>query len=328
MISPEVPRERGANPPSGNDAARDAGESADDQEFVIRQDVRLVRADVQVTQRDRVVTGLTRSDFTLLDEGVKTEITEFGLASDPLDILLLLDVSGSMTAHLYEVSRAAGVALEKLETVDRTGVMVFSKVTKLLNPLTHDREAVVTSLRSLARLPGMGAGTAINASIMSALQVFQTDATQGGFDPRRRRAILILTDNWGLNYKLPDRVVLEALHTESISLHAIVVGRVQKPKGRWGEMIDDDLAEEIDFSPSNIFRLAEETGGDVFLDIKKDQGLAEVLSRIRNRYSLYFKPPPGARQGQFRKITVGLSPEAARTHRRAELRARAGYYAN
>lgn len=285
-----------------------------------------MRADVQVTQKDRVLTGLSRTDFLLLDEGRPAEITEFGLESDPLDVLLLLDVSGSMTAYLYEVSRAAGVALQELQPADRVGVMIFSKEAKQLNALTADRAEVVTTLRSLTRLPGMGAGTAVNASIMQAVEAFRADEVAGNYDPRRRRAILILTDNWGLNYKLPDRVVLRALHQNSISLHAIVVGRIQKPKGKWGEESNDDLAEEIDFSPANVFRLARETGGDVFLDLKKDQGLPEVLSRIRSRYSLYFKPSADARAGTFRKITVQLQGQAARANKNAEVRARAGYY--
>ncbi len=275
-----------------------------------------------------MVSGLARGDFSLLDEGVPTEITDFGLESDPLDVMLLLDVSGSMTAYLYEVSRAAGVALEQLEPADRVGVMIFSKEAKVLDVLTNQRASIITTLRSLTRLPGMGAGTAINASILQAVDAFRADAAQNGVDARRRRAILIMTDNWGLNYKMPDRVVLRALHEQSISLHAIVVGRVQKPKGKWGEEVDDDIAEQIDFSPANVYRLARDTGGDIFLDLKKDQGLPEILSRIRSRYSLYFKPAPGSSTAGFRKITVTLTGQAARTHRNAEVRARAGYYAH
>ncbi len=285
-----------------------------------------MRADVQVTQKERIVSGLSKTDFLLLDEGRPAEITEFGLESDPLDVMLLLDVSGSMTAYLYEVSRAAGVALEQLEPTDRVGVMIFSKDAKQLNELTSERADVVATLRSLTRLPGMGAGTAINASILTAVEAFRADAAQKGYDARRRRAILIMTDNWGLNYKMPDRVILRALHEQSISLHAIVVGRVQKPKGKWGEEPDDDLAEQIDFSPANVYRLARDTGGDVFNDLKKDRGLAEILNRIRNRYSLYFKPAQATREGVFRKITVSLTGQAARNHKNAEVRARAGYY--
>ncbi len=293
--------------------------------FVIRQDVRLVRADVQVTEKDRVVRGLSASDFAVLDNGMPVPIAGFGEESDPVDLLMLLDVSGSMTSYLYEVSRAAGVALEQLTPDDRVGVMVFSKQGKLLNALTKNRPDVLTTLRSLTRLPGMAAGTGINASIMDAVKSFKDDAAAGNYDPRHRRAILILTDNWGLNYKLPDRLVLRSLHEENISLHAIVVGRVQKPKGKWAEA-DDDLAEELDFTPANVFRLADDTGGDIFTNLSKDGGLAEILGRIRTRYSLYFKPPAGVPAGSYRKIEVKLAGAAAREYRKATVRARAGYF--
>ncbi|MCZ2156114.1 MAG: VWA domain-containing protein [Bryobacterales bacterium] len=303
----------------GNASGTEAGE------FVIREDVRLVRADVQVADKGQIVDGLTQSDFVLFDNGRATPITDFGEETDPVDLVMLLDVSGSMTSYLQEVSRAAGVALNQLMPEDRVGVMIFSKQGKLLNGLTSERADVLTSLRSLTRLPEMAAGTAINASIMDAIKIFEEDAAAGNYDARRRRAILILTDNWGLNYKMPDRRVLRELQEQSISLNAIVVGRVQKPTAGWKEA-DDDLAEELDFSPANVFRLAEETGGEIFTSLEKDKGLGEILSRIRTRYSLYFKPPANAAPGTFRKIRVELAGAAARAHRKAEIRVRAGYF--
>lgn len=311
--------------PDSTPAAPAAASGAEETDFVIRQDVRLVRVDVQVTDKDRVVRGLSIDDFALLDNGIPTPVTDFGEESDPVDLMMLLDVSGSMTSYLYEVARAAGVALEQLTPDDRVGVMIFSKQGKLLNELTKNRPDVLTTLRSLTRLPGMAAGTAINASIMDAVQTFKDDAAAGHYDPRHRRAILILTDNWGLNYRMPDRAVLRSLHEENISLNAIVVGRVQKPKGKWAEA-DDDLAEELDFSPANVFRLAEDTGGDIFTDLTKNGGLAEILGRIRTRYSLYFKPPADAPPGSYRKIQVKLAGRAAQENRKAAVRARAGYF--
>lgn len=319
----QVPKEP-AHPDSTPGAPPDSS-GAEETDFVIRQDVRLVRVDVQVTEKDRVVRGLSQADFTLLDNGIPAPIAGFGEESDPVDLMMLLDVSGSMTSYLYEVSRAAGVALEQLVPDDRVGVMIFSKHGKLLNELTNNRPDVLTTLRSLTRLPDMAAGTAINASIMDAVQAFKDDAAAGKYDPRHRRAILILTDNWGLNYKMPDRVVLRSLHEENISLHAIVVGRVQKPKGKWAD-VDDDLAEELDFTPANVFRLADDTGGDIFTDLKKDSGLAEILGRIRTRYSLYFKPPANAPPGGYRRIEVRLAGAAAKENRKAVVRARAGYF--
>jgi len=285
-----------------------------------------VRAEVQVTQKSRVLSNLSREDFVLRDEGVVTEVAEFGMESDPLDVMMLLDVSGSMTSYLYEVSRAADAALAQLQPSDRVGVMIFSKQAKVLSEFRAPREQTLATLKSLARQPGMGAGTAINASIMDAVEDIKKDAAEGHYDSKRRRAILILTDNWGLNYKLPDRVVLRALHEQNISLHAIVVGRVQRPKEKWSKIARDGLEDEIDFSPANVFQLAEDTGGDIFTDLKQEDGLAGILSRIRNRYSLYFHANADAKKGVFREIRVSLSPTAAKANKGAVVRARAGYY--
>lgn len=285
-----------------------------------------MRAEVQVTQKSRVISNLSREDFVLRDEGVVTEVAEFGMESDPLDVMMLLDVSGSMTSYLYEVSRAADAALAQLQPSDRVGVMIFSKQAKVLSEFRAPREQTLATLKSLTRQPGMGAGTAINASIMDAVEAIKKDAAEGHYDSRRRRAILILTDNWGLNYKLPDRVVLRALHEQNISLHAIVVGRVQKPKEKWSKIARDGLEDEIDFSPANVFQLAEDTGGDIFTDLKQEDGLAGILSRIRNRYSLYFHANADAKKGVFREIRVSLSPTAAKANKGAVVRARAGYY--
>lgn len=285
-----------------------------------------MRAEVQVTQKSRVLSNLSREDFVLRDEGVVTEVAEFGMENDPLDVMMLLDVSGSMTSYLYEVSRAADAALAQLQPSDRVGVMIFSKQAKVLSEFRAPREQTLATLKSLARQPGMGAGTAINASIMDAVEDIKKDAAEGHYDSKRRRAILILTDNWGLNYKLPDRVVLRALHEQNISLHAIVVGRVQRPKEKWSKIARDGLEDEIDFSPANVFQLAEDTGGDIFTDLKQEDGLAGILSRIRNRYSLYFHANADAKKGVFREIRVSLSPTAAKANKGAVVRARAGYY--
>ena len=79
---------------------------ADD--VVFKSDVALSRVDAQVVDRDgRAVTGLRAQDFVLKVDGKVTPIKNFDSESMPIDILLLLDVSGSMRPH----ARDAGGAL-------------------------------------------------------------------------------------------------------------------------------------------------------------------------------------------------------------------------
>ena len=55
-----------------------------------------VRVDAQVVDGKNVVTGLTQDDFIVTDEGQPQKIVYFGRDSEPLSLVLLLDISGSM----------------------------------------------------------------------------------------------------------------------------------------------------------------------------------------------------------------------------------------
>ncbi len=61
-----------------------------------RSDTTLVRVDAQVLTGSRTITGLSRDDFVVFEDGRPQPILHFGNESDPLDLLLLIDKSGSM----------------------------------------------------------------------------------------------------------------------------------------------------------------------------------------------------------------------------------------
>src|SRR4051812_17150543 len=70
---------------------------------VFRAEVNLVKVDAEVVGRDQKnIAELSQQDFQLYDENQLREIAYFGKESEPLDLLLLLDVSGSMRKSLEE----------------------------------------------------------------------------------------------------------------------------------------------------------------------------------------------------------------------------------
>ncbi|MGH9657466.1 MAG: hypothetical protein ACRD96_02920, partial [Bryobacteraceae bacterium] len=137
---------------------------------------------------------------------------------------------------------------------------------------------------------------------------------------RGRRAVLIVTDNEGLNYQTPDEDVVRALFEADAVLNAIVVKRGRRPAApRPGQFLNPD------FTPSNVFGIAERTGGEAFEGGKIGASFREMIERIRSRYSLHYAAPeaPG---GGLRRIRVELAGAARRKHADAVVRARAGYY--
>ena len=71
-----------------------------DEAVTFRSGVANVRIDAQVTQDNELVTGLTAEDFVVQDEGKPQTIVYFGRESEPLSLMLLLDVSGSMKQYI------------------------------------------------------------------------------------------------------------------------------------------------------------------------------------------------------------------------------------
>lgn len=92
------------------------------------------------------------------------------------DVMLLIDVSGSMQALDFPPDRlgAAKAFAERLvarRPADRIGLMTFASRTALRAPLTRDHAAVVAAVRELA--PGeelLGDGTALGAAVVSAVE--------------------------------------------------------------------------------------------------------------------------------------------------------------
>lgn len=292
-----------------------AGWSAGLQETVFRAEVAVVRLDVQVTEDGRAVAGLTERDFVVRDEGVPQRILHFAHEAEPLDVLLLLDASGSMRRHLVQLARAARRAVRPLRPGDRVGVMFFSRRAATALEFTEDRGALERVLQEAVRPPDLGSGTAINASILAAAAYVREHGGRG------RRAILIVTDNEGLNYQTPDEEVVRALWGADCVLSAAVTGDAAPP-----EPPPAGVALNPDFTPSDVFRLAAETGGEALRAEAAGEAFARLMERLRTRYSLHYRAPEAA-PGSLRRITVDLAAEARRRHPGAVVVARRGYYA-
>ncbi|MSV27334.1 MAG: VWA domain-containing protein [Bryobacterales bacterium] len=276
-----------------------------------RSGVTLVRVDAQVVGRNgRTIDNLTADDFAVFDEGKQQTIVHFGRESEPLDLLLLLDVSGSMSRSLQLLAAAARGALKQLYPSDRVSVMLFARRAEVREDFTSDFTGVAEWMRDAVLDKSLGAGTAINQAIVTA-------AAHIGKQPvRGRRAILIVTDNQSLNYQVTDEDALRALYGADAVLNAIVIG----PFGHPAPPVHP-RGPNPDFTPSDVLKLAQQTGGEALAGGKIGETFFQMVERIRARYNIqYVAPAPDA--AGFRRISVELKAQKGLT-----VRARAGYYA-
>ncbi|MEP7363208.1 MAG: VWA domain-containing protein [Acidobacteriota bacterium] len=300
------------SPPATQQAPAPAEPSAEPATFTAG--VSIVRVDAQVVDGRRVVGDLTKEDFEILDQGASRPIEYFGREAEPLHLVLLLDVSGSMRKLLDQMAAASKQALAQLKAGDSVAVFAFGRTSVVKVDFTSDMGDAAAAVGAARFEKEVGAGTLLNPAIVEAAQYIR-DKSAG---KPGRRALIVLTDNDSVNYQAPDQQALEALYAADTVLNAIVIPGAKPPDAKKSSFANPD------FSPADVFKLARESGGEVIEAGKSGEGLREMIERIRTRYSLHYRAPDATTPG-FHKIEVRLAPAARARFKKAEVRARAGY---
>jgi VWFA-related protein len=275
-----------------------------------------VRVDVQVTEGNKLVQDLTKGDFTVSDEGQPQPVVSFSHGDEPVNLILLLDISGSMQKSIEEISIEARAALEHLRPGDRVAILVFAKRTAAVQGFRDNLAETARNISGAVKDWDVGTSTLINSAVVDAAHYMDQHA-----GPNGRRAILVLTDNLSTSYQLTDGQVIRELDKADTVFNAIVTGHAIRPRPlQPGKPVNPD------FTPSNVFELAEKTGGEWVKSANAGDSFKEMIERIRSRYMLAYHEPP-SQPGNFRHITVTLAETARRRYPAAELHSRSGYYA-
>src|SRR5687767_5266497 len=105
-----------------------------------------VRVFVTVTDRDgRLATTLARDDFEVRDEGKAQPITLFDNTPQPVRLIVMLDVSGSMEGNLPLLRAAAEQLFARLRPDDVARVGTFGHKIAISPVFTHDLDQLRTA---------------------------------------------------------------------------------------------------------------------------------------------------------------------------------------
>lgn len=249
-----------------------------------------VRVDVSATERGRPVGGLTAGDFEVLDNGVPQQVELVATEEIPLDLVMALDVSGSVTGERLQHLRAASsLALGTLRKDDKAALLAFSHAVAISAPLTSDRSRV----RGALDIPPSPGYTSLVDAVFAAL--VQADAGSG------RGLAIVFSDGLDTASWLRAEDVAETATRLDAVLFGVATGT------RHAGVLDD---------------LAEATGGDL-ISLTSTRELSAAFERLvqqfRQRYLLSYVPR-GVQPGGWHKLTV-------RSKRRGvSVKARAGYF--
>ena len=106
-----------------------------------RAHVDAVLVPILVTDGGKFVRGLKKSEFELWEDGVPQQIVSFANEDSPLDLVLAIDVSGSMDAALGEVKTAVTQLLSRLRPADAVTLIGFNDTTFIVTEREQDPRA-------------------------------------------------------------------------------------------------------------------------------------------------------------------------------------------
>ncbi len=277
---------------------------------VFRSGAELVALSVAVVGTDqRFVRGLSVDDFAVYEDGVKQELSFFAASEVPLDLILLLDTSASMSDKMRTVHEAALGFLHTLRPQDRGAVVSFSDGVQVRQSLTNDRPRLEAAVRST---DAHGA-TALNNAIYVALKEFGRSARQSG--EVRRQAIAVLSDGDDTCSLMTfDDVLLEA---KKAAVGIYTISLRSKSDSQQRGFFSNALY--------SMKTLAQETGAQAFFptaidDLTRIYGT--IADELDHQYALGYAPKNGRADGRFRRVVVQV---VARPELR--LRTRSGYFA-
>ncbi|HYL36568.1 MAG TPA: VWA domain-containing protein [Bryobacteraceae bacterium] len=147
-------------------------------------DVALVHVDAEVSDGIRALAGFHKDDFVITDNGQRRAILYFSQDEEPLDVIVLFDISGSMRPNVARVGASAQAALAELRPGDRVAVMTFQARSRIVAPFSDDLAAVQRTIEEDVVGGRFRGGTRLLAAIDDAAQYFLQQTTT-----RRRRAV-------------------------------------------------------------------------------------------------------------------------------------------
>jgi Ca-activated chloride channel homolog len=244
----------------------------------------------------KFVSGLPREAFRVFENGTPQRLTHFAAQDSSLDLVLAIDVSGSMADSLGDLKQAVSSFLQAIGSNDRVTIVAFNDSMFTLASQQTSPEARVAAIQ---RVQAWG-GTALYDVLSKSIDML----TQG----TGRRALVLFTDGEDRSSQTTFAAVKEKLESTDATLFAVGLGR-----GATVEELKHALQE-----------LTDANGGSVlFADKSKDLKavFARVVEELSHQYLLGYESTNQKRDGAWRPVRVEMTDKHYRVHARQGYRA-------
>jgi VWFA-related protein len=294
-----------------------------DESLKLRADLVLVDVLPMQKKTARIIGGLKRDDFTILEDGVQQKIEYFSKDKLPVSVVLLVDRAGCVNPFNEQVRAATIKAIGHLKPEDEVAIMTFSSKVALVQPFTRDRQVIADRIVAVER-QHQSEQHYFNAAIYEASEYMKKAANPAG-----RRAIIVLTSlEASIDFsKVSEQEallsVLESGAVVSGVLIQTVGGRIEQ--GIRGK--PTSLLRHLGLRSGSLKMFIEETGGELVgappdeIDVTLDR----LVENISASYSMAYMPTNTARDTKRRRIRLQLSPDVENREGKVVLLSRRSY---
>ena len=278
----------------------------------IRSEVTRVVLDVSVLdKKGRFVPGLTRENFRLWDDGSRQTIRDFYEESQPIRLALVIESGPAVFLIRQDHIVAAIELLRSLRAADEVALLTFSDRLWFVHDFTREKEAVVQIL-----LGGRYAH--------SRAEIFTRDALAGTLDwlgdGPDRVSVLLIGTGLDTGSRFSSTAMNERWGRVRPHFFAVAAGAILRdPKAPFAPFEEADAL---------LRAAAAASGGEVWFPESAAElpGIYRRLGeRLRNTYTLVYKPSDHPRDGSFHKITIELVDAKGKPMKHRVL-ARDGYF--
>ena len=248
----------------------------------------LMRFTASVTDRNgRAIGGMRESDFTVWENGIERRVTNVAPANEPFNLVLLLDVSGSVEERMDFIRKAARDFLRTTSPQDRISIISFRDDIQVISDFSTDRQMLSRKLDEI----DAGGGTALYDALGYVLSE-PLKRLRG-----ERTAIVVMSDGDDNKSFLPFPAILEALLESGALVYPLYVpsGLIPETSVPKPEITIDPLRTRyltLTTRADDEGRKLAAASGGVYYPIRRLEDLQkaydDIVTQLRSAYTITY----------------------------------------
>ncbi|MCI0486883.1 MAG: VWA domain-containing protein [Blastocatellia bacterium] len=294
----------------------------------LKLSTQVVNVDVTVVDKKtrRLLTDLKKESFTIYEDGVKQEVTNFASGEGPMTVVLLIDngfqnrylQSWTTPALAQEIFQSAAAFVQGfVKPEDFVALVTFSMRIKVIQDFTGDRNklygALVAASRDTLNFSESNIYDALAFALTGgkAIQLFEEEGGPSEYvgleEIEGHTAVILITSGIDTFSRITYDKALKTVSGAGVPIFTVGVGNLFFKKYEHQMSGPQRLTYLMAFNQLKSF--AERSGGEYFpmtFEGEIPQIMRNIEVLLRNQYSVGYVPSNTRREGKERKIKVEI----------------------